>query len=70
MRAIIDRFEGPYAVCEKKDKTMINIKRLDLPKDAKEGCVLDIYENKIIVNESETKKRKEKIDFLTKNIWI
>ncbi|MCI1944150.1 DUF3006 domain-containing protein [Clostridium luticellarii] len=70
MRVIIDRFEGPYAVCEKEDMTMMDIKRINLPKNAKEGCVLDISsEGKITINIEETKKRKRKIDSLTKDIW-
>ncbi|KAA8666300.1 DUF3006 domain-containing protein [Clostridium sp. HV4-5-A1G] len=69
MRVIIDRFEGPYAVCEKEDKTMIDIKRINLPKNVKEGCVLDVCKDKITVNIEETEKRKKKIDSLTEDIW-
>lgn len=69
MRVIIDRFEGPYAVCEKEDKTMMDIKRINLPKDAEQGCVLDICKDKISINIEETEKRKGKIDSLTEDMW-
>jgi hypothetical protein len=37
MKVTIDRFEGEYAVCEKADRTMINIPREKLPAGAKEA---------------------------------
>ena len=33
MKVIIDRYEGQYAVCEKEDMSMINIKRNLVPWD-------------------------------------
>jgi len=39
MRVVVDRFEGDYAVCEKEDRTMIDIDRKKLPKGCKNlGC--------------------------------
>ncbi len=69
MRVIIDRFEGDYAVCEKEDREMIDIKRDCLPKEAKEGDVLDIEGVKIAININETEKRKKDIEELTKDLW-
>ena len=40
---IIDRIEGPYAVCEGPDKAMRNIRLADLPDGAKEGVTV-IYD--------------------------
>ncbi len=40
MKLIIDRFEGDYAVCEREDKTMMDIERSKLPEGVKEGSVL------------------------------
>lgn len=37
MQVIIDRFEGKYVVCEKEDRTMVNIEKGKIPDDAKEG---------------------------------
>lgn len=67
----IDRIEGEFAVCEKRDnKEMINIKLIDLPIEAREGSVIT-YENGKYILESglqeETQKRiKEKMDKLWK----
>jgi len=69
MKIVIDRFEGDIAVCEKEDVTMIDIKRTNLPKDAKEGDVLDICGDVIVIDIEETKKRREKIQAITKDLW-
>lgn len=69
MRVVIDRFEGDYAVCEKDNREMIDIKRDSLPKEAKEGDVLDIEGDKIIIDLKETEKRKKDIEELTKDLW-
>lgn len=70
MKVIIDRFEGDFAVCEKEDKTMIDIERSKIPDEAKEGDALLVEDNKIIIDEEETKKRVERIKDLTKDLWI
>ena len=70
MKVIVDRFEGEYAVCEKEDKTMIDIERSKIPAEAKEGDALLVEDNKIIIDEEETKKREERIKDLTKDLWI
>ncbi|MBZ9608613.1 DUF3006 domain-containing protein [Clostridium estertheticum] len=69
MEVIIDRFEGTYAVCEKEDRTMIDIKRSDLPSGAKEGDVLSINNNLITINIEETEKRRREIEKLTEDLW-
>ncbi|MBC8062336.1 MAG: DUF3006 domain-containing protein [Clostridiaceae bacterium] len=69
MKLVIDRFEGAFAVCEKEDVTMIDIKRERLPKTAKEGDVLDICRDIITIDIEETKKRRERIEALTKDLW-
>ena len=58
MKVIIDRFEGEYAVCEKDDRTMINIKKNELPADVEEGDVLFINRDTITIDAAETLKRK------------
>lgn len=69
MRVIIDRFEGDFAVCEKENREMIDIKRSTLPKGAKEGDVLQIDGDNIKIDTAETEKRKKEIDELTKDLW-
>lgn len=69
MKVIIDRFEGHFAVCEKMDRTMIDIERSKLPDGAKEGDVLELQEDKIIIDREATDKRKKEIELLTEDLW-
>ena len=69
MNVIIDRFEGNYVVCEKEDKTMMDIKKSKIPSLAKEGDVLSINNDVIIIDIEETQRRKRKIEKLTKDLW-
>lgn len=62
MTVIIDRFEENFAVCEKENRTMINIEISKLPAEAKVGDLLHINGDKIVINESETKKIKKEIE--------
>lgn len=57
---IIDRFEGEFAVLEKEEGGTFDVLATKIPK-AKEGDVV-IFENGIyIIDEEETKRRKELI---------
>lgn len=69
MKVVIDRFEGPLVVCEKEDGTMIDIKRIRVPRDAKEGDVLNIDGDVITIDIEETARRRKKIEDLTKDLW-
>lgn len=68
MRVAIDRFEGDYAVCEKEDRTMVNIEKKKLPKDAKEGDVL-VIDAEFIRIEDETTHRSQQIKRLMDELW-
>lgn len=70
MILVIDRFEGDFAVCEKDDKTMANIEKIKLPFNVKEGDVIVVKGNEITLDIMETKKRKSKIDKMTKDLWL
>ncbi len=69
MKVIIDRFEGSYAVAEKPDRTMLNIPKSKLPKDAKEGDVLIIEGEKIRIDTAGTAQRKKAVEDLMKDLW-
>ena len=69
MKVVIDRFEGDFAVCEKDDRSMINIKKDKIPKGAKEGDVLDINGDTITIDRIETAKRKESVKKLMDELW-
>lgn len=66
MKYIIDRFEGEYAVIELNGGKTVNIPKSILPENACEGSIINIT-----VDETETTKRKEKmqsrLDGLFKN---
>lgn len=69
MRLIIDRFEGAYAVCEDENKNMVNILKTEIPKNAKEGSVLEMTGESITVNYNETDCRKKKIKGKMDSMW-
>ena len=69
VRLIIDRFEAEYAVCEKEDKKMIKIAKVELPPAAKEGTVLEYLDDKIKINYAATKEREKKIKKLMDDLW-
>lgn len=54
--AIIDRFEGDWAILELPDKTTFNFPRSFLPKGAKEG---DVLKFDISIDKEATKERRE-----------
>ncbi len=47
MKVVIDRFEGPYAICKKENKSMMEIKRINIPVGTKEGDILHIEGNQV-----------------------
>lgn len=69
MKVVIDRFEGDYAVCEKEDRTMMNIERHRLPENAGEGDVLLIEGERILLDAEETASRKQKIQSMMDSLW-
>ena len=69
MRVIIDRIEEEFAVCEKDDTKMVNIELKNIPGKPKEGDVLDVEGSFIIINKSETAKRKAEIEEKSENLW-
>lgn len=69
MNFIIDRFEGEFAVCEKEDRNMVNIKRKDIPKNAREGDVIFLKNDTFHIDVEATRKRREEIEELSKDLW-
>jgi hypothetical protein len=69
MQIIIDRFEGPMAVCEKPDRTMLNIPRSKLPPQAREGDVLVIEGKNIRIDAAETARRKKAARQKMEDLW-
>jgi len=69
MKVTLDRFEGDFAVCEKADRTMINIKKDKLPGDAKEGDILIIEGDHIKTDLDDTLNQKKAIKGLMDKLW-
>ncbi|MEG0073436.1 MAG: DUF3006 domain-containing protein [Clostridia bacterium] len=69
MIAIIDRFEGGFAICQKENKELLKIETNKLPKGSKEGDALKISFSGIIIDKERTENLREEIKDLTKNLW-
>lgn len=68
MRAVIDRFEGKFAVMEFKDGYR-NIPRKMLSPEAQEGDVLIYQGEQWVIDPEATSKRREKIERLAQELW-
>lgn len=62
---IIDRFEGDYAVIEYNNSTF-DLPRSLLPKNAKEGDVLNIS---MTIDREKTKQQKDKVTKLMEDLF-
>ncbi|HHY77025.1 MAG TPA: DUF3006 domain-containing protein [Clostridiales bacterium] len=69
MKYIIDRFEGEYAICQDENRKMVNIEKVRIPAEAKEGYVLIHHGDKFIIDIDETNRRKQKIQRLMDELW-
>jgi hypothetical protein len=69
MQVIIDRFEADMAVCQKPDRTTMNIPRRQLPQGAREGDALIIEGEQISLDVSATSRRRQKIERVMKDLW-
>lgn len=67
MYAVIDRFEGIYAICETDDRKWMKIEQSRLPSGAKEGDVLDVADT-ISIDRKETRRRKDEIENLLRRL--
>lgn len=69
-RLVVDRFEGKYAICQDENGGMFGIELNEIPKDAKEGSVIDINDDgEISVNSQETNKRIKRISEKTSKLF-
>lgn len=69
IRLVIDRFEGTMAVCERDDRSMVNVPRADLPPLAQEGDVLIMDGDRVTVDRRATEERRKQIAALSKDLW-
>lgn len=68
MKYIIDRFEGPFAVCEGEDHIIVRLVRTALPAKCREGSTIETTENGIaLIDNSDDRSRiKRKMSALFK----
>jgi hypothetical protein len=66
---VIDRFEGDFAVCERDDRTMVNIARGKLPAGAKEGDVLAVAGDQLTIDHQATEERRRESERLASDFW-
>jgi hypothetical protein len=69
MKVIVERFEGDLVVCEKEDKSMVDIPKKELPNEVQPGDVVIIENGISRVDKRETKERKERIEKLAYELW-
>jgi hypothetical protein len=69
VRLIVDRIEGNLAVCEKSDKSMVDIELTKLPDDVKEGDVLIEKDGNYELDLTETEKRKKRVQALMDDLF-
>lgn len=67
MYGVLDRFEGDFAVIQTDQGEIRNIKKILLPKEAKEGDVIDM--EKLTIDENETKRRQKAISDLAYKLF-
>lgn len=68
MRAVIDRFEGEYAVLEINNE-MVNVRHSDLPPKVREGDVLLWQRGSWVLDYEASRYRKKMADELMKQLW-
>ena len=65
----VDRIEGDIAVLECENGDYVNIELKNLPKNIKEGDVLNFENGSCFLDESETKARSEKIKKMMESLF-
>ena len=68
MKAVIDRLEGEYAVLDIQGK-IENIKKNQLPPDAREGDILVKKDGQWIIDRKSSERIKQAIDHLAGELW-
>ncbi|WP_426348364.1 DUF3006 domain-containing protein [Alloiococcus sp. CFN-8] len=68
---IVDRIEEELVVvCEDLQGNIINVDRMQIEGQVKEGDILILKGEKYQVDEASTKKRKREIEALVKGMWV
>lgn len=68
---IVDRIEEELiVVCEDLQGNIINVDRMQIEGNVKEGDILILKGEKYQVDEASTRKRKREIEALVKGMWV
>ena len=66
---IVDRIESNFAVCEDENQNMININLEEFAEIPKDGDIVELIDDKYIINKEETEKRKNSIEQAFYNLF-
>lgn len=70
MKVSIDRFEGIYAICEDEKCRLYAIEKGELPKEAKEGSIVELSDDgSIIIDKEATRLRRERMKKLQDKLF-
>ena len=66
---IVDRIEGEYVVCEREDKSLVDLEKALFPAEVKAGDVVRMEDGRYHICIEETKKRADRIKALMNSLW-
>ena len=66
---VVDRLEGAYAVCEDLKGEIFNFKLASLPKDIKEGNIINKVNGKYFINKKDTNTSEKRIKDTANKMW-
>ncbi len=66
---IVDRIEGAFVVCEREDKSFVDLKKSLFPDNVKTGDVVYEENGRYLINQKETEKRSKRIGKLMDSLW-
>lgn len=69
MKYIVDRIEGEFAVCEKDDRTTVDIRLSELPSGVQAGNVIIVEDGIPRIDRQLTKERKAQIKKLADELF-
>ncbi|MEK5266693.1 MULTISPECIES: DUF3006 domain-containing protein [unclassified Heyndrickxia] len=69
MKYIVDRIEGEFAVCEKDDRTTVDIRLSELPSGVHAGDVIIVEDGIPRIDRQLTKERKAQIKKLADELF-
>ncbi|AJH78837.1 MULTISPECIES: DUF3006 domain-containing protein [Heyndrickxia] len=69
MKYIVDRIEGEFAVCEKDDRTTVDIRLSELPSGVQAGDVIIVEDGIPRIDRQLTKERKAQIKKLADELF-